>query len=108
MHIAQVMGGVHLHMRTCERADVPPPFRISETDGRIALKIGEMVRGPLAMRFTQNGGYPHERTCNCTHIKHICSLPLVHCPKGVLLVSVPSGAQSAERCSFLNNGQICV
>ena len=44
MHIAQVMGGVHLHMRTCERADVPPPpFRISETAGRIALKIGEWL-----------------------------------------------------------------
>ena len=39
MHITQVMGGVHLHVRTCARADVPP-FRISETAGRIALKFG--------------------------------------------------------------------
>ena len=39
MHIKQVMGGVHLHVRTCARADVPV-FRISETAGPIALKFG--------------------------------------------------------------------
>ena len=38
------------------------------------------------MRLTQSRDYPHERTCNCTHFKHICTLPLVHRPKDVLLV----------------------
>ena len=39
MHITQVMDGVHLHVRTCARVDVPL-FLISETAGRIALKFG--------------------------------------------------------------------
>ena len=39
MHITQVMGGMHLHVRTCARAGVPH-FRISEAAGRIALKFG--------------------------------------------------------------------
>ena len=39
MHNTQVMAGVHLHVRTCTRADVPL-FRISEMAGRIALKFG--------------------------------------------------------------------
>ena len=42
MHITQVMGLVHLHVRTSALADVPP-FRISETAGRIALKFGLLV-----------------------------------------------------------------
>ena len=42
MHIKQVMGGVHLHVRKCARADVPL-FRISETAGRIALKFGVLL-----------------------------------------------------------------
>ena len=36
MHITQVMGGLHLHLRTCRCAIL----RISETAGRIALKLG--------------------------------------------------------------------
>ena len=40
---------IHVHVRTCT-----PLLRISGTAGRIALKLGG-VRGPLAMRFTQNG-----------------------------------------------------
>ena len=39
IHITHVMGGVHLHVRTRARADVPF-FCISETAGRIALKFG--------------------------------------------------------------------
>ena len=39
IHITHVMGGVHLLVRTCARADVPL-FCISETAGRIALKFG--------------------------------------------------------------------
>ena len=39
MHITQVMGGVHLHVHTCARADVHL-FRILETAGRIVLKFG--------------------------------------------------------------------
>ena len=39
MCIKQLIGGVHLHVRTGARADVPI-FRISETVGPIALKFG--------------------------------------------------------------------
>ena len=42
LHIAQVMGVVHLHVRTCVCVDVPP-LCISETAGRIALKFGEWL-----------------------------------------------------------------
>ena len=56
----KVNGGAQV----CTRAH--PIFRISKAAGRIALKVG--VGGPLATRFTQNGGYPHVRTCNCAHI----------------------------------------
>ena len=52
-----------------------------------------VLRGPLALRFTKDRGYPHERTCNCIHFKHICSLPLVHRPKGVLLVDIQQFAK---------------
>ena len=37
--LTEVYGGVHLHVRTCARADVPLS-RISETAERIALKFG--------------------------------------------------------------------
>ena len=36
IHNAQVMGGVHLHVRACRRA----PLCISQTAGRIVLKLG--------------------------------------------------------------------
>ena len=39
MHITQIMGGVHLHLLTCARADVSL-LGISETAGWIALKFG--------------------------------------------------------------------
>ena len=39
MHTTQIMGRVHMYVRTCARADVSL-FRISETAGRIALKLG--------------------------------------------------------------------
>ena len=38
------------------------------------------------MHFTHDGGYLHEHKGNCNTFKHIYSLPLVHRPKGVLLV----------------------
>ena len=39
MHIKQVIGGAHLHVRTRARADMPL-FCISETARPIALKFG--------------------------------------------------------------------
>ena len=53
MHFKLLRGGVHLSARAhmarahMARADVPP-FRISETHGRIALKFGKWLRHPLA------------------------------------------------------------
>ena len=38
------------------------------------------------MRFTQEGGYLHQRTFNCCALKYMYSLQLIHCPNGVLLV----------------------
>ena len=63
-----------------------------------------LVRGPLAIRATKDGGYPHERTCNCTYFKHICSLLLVHRPKGVLLVQ-PRAASKVIRLSHIMKRQ---
>ena len=46
VHIAQVMGAVHMHVHTRARADARvhtfrcPLLRISETAGRISLKFG--------------------------------------------------------------------
>ena len=42
MHIKQVIGGAHQHVRTRARADVPL-FRISETAAPIALKLGGVL-----------------------------------------------------------------
>ena len=63
MHITQVMGGVHLHVRTCACADVPPFLYIGNgwTD---CAEIWFVARDPLALRFTKvNGGVQvHVRT----------------------------------------------
>ena len=50
MHITQVMGGVHLHVRTLARADVPlfPNLGNGWTD---CAEIWYVVRDPLAMIF---------------------------------------------------------
>ena len=42
MHIIQGMGGIHLYVCTCARADIPL-FCISETAGRNALKFGMLL-----------------------------------------------------------------
>ena len=79
--LTKVNGGVQdPHVRTCA-----PLFLISGTAGHIALKL-VVVRRPLTMRFTQNEGYLHDRTCNVHTFKHICWLPLFHCQKYVLLL----------------------
>ena len=84
-----------------------PLLRISGTAGRVVLKLGVLSRNhtpifttirpavrpsirPAAIyAFYTGWGCPNERTCNYAHtFKHICSLPLVHRPKGVLLVKV--------------------
>ena len=60
--------GKHLKRQcwsTRTRATCAPPFRISGTAGRIRLQIGGwlLVKGPLAIHFTQNGGHLPELTC---------------------------------------------
>ena len=67
MHIKQVMGGVHLHVRTCARADVPL-FRISETAGRIALKFGVLLETHYlgVLRKSMMG---HISTCARAHVQ---------------------------------------
>ena len=63
MHVTQVIGGVHLHMHVCARADVPPfpYFGNCLTD---CPKIWCVVRGPLARLFAYVNGVAqlHVRT----------------------------------------------
>ena len=70
------------HNSTCARAH---PFFVSRErlDGSRS-ETWCVIRESLPMRFTKDGGYPHESTCSCTHLKHVCSLPLACRPKGVL------------------------
>ena len=56
MHIPQVLGGVHLLVRTCGCYSV---LRMSGTAGRIALKFWCAVRDKLAMRFKLLRGRIH-------------------------------------------------
>ena len=68
MHIKHVIGGVHLHVRTCARADVPL-FRISETAGWIALKFSVLLEthylGVLQKSMMGTSARAHVRTCRC-------------------------------------------
>ena len=69
-----------------------PLFRISGSTGRIMQQFGVLL-GPLTMRFTHtiSGGYLQVSKCSQTSLfEHICSLPLVYRPKGVLLVGTLS------------------
>ena len=61
VHNAHVMGGLHLHVRTCICA--PFPYLVNGwTD---CAEIWYLVRDPLAMRFTEvdYGVQMHMRTC---------------------------------------------
>ena len=64
MHITHVMSGVHLHVRTCASADVPP-FPYLGNGWTDCAEIWCVVRDPLAMRFTllRGGVHLHVRTC---------------------------------------------
>ena len=64
MHITQVRGGMHLHVRACARADVPP-FPYLGNGWTNCAEIWLVVRAPLAWSFTKvNGGVQvHVRTC---------------------------------------------
>ena len=64
MHNAQVMSGIHLHVRTWERADVSPfPYLVDGWTN--CAEIWYMVDDPLARRFTEadDGIQLHVRTC---------------------------------------------
>ena len=64
MRITQVVGGVHLHVRTCARADVPP-FPYLGNGWTNCAEIWFVARDPLAWRFTKanDGVQVHVRTC---------------------------------------------
>ena len=60
---------------------------------RIMLKYGPLdqltVNFAVAHSYAMSREYLHMRKRNCTSFfKHICSLPLVHGKKGVLLVTI--------------------
>ena len=75
--LTKVNGGVQVHVRMSATL-----FRISGTAGWIALQLGVWLEDHyIAMRFTQNGGYPHERTCNTTRIEIHIFAPARASPK---------------------------
>ena len=64
MHIKQVIGGAHLHVRACIRADMPL-FRISETAGPIALKFGEWLETHFLSVLQKSKGWAHLHVRAC-------------------------------------------
>ena len=64
MHITQVMGGEHLHVRTCARADVPT-FMYLGNGWTDCAEIWFVVRDQLAWHFTKVdcGVHVHIRAC---------------------------------------------
>ena len=64
MHIAQVMDGMHLHVRTCARADELPLSYLGNgwTD---SAEIWCVIRNQLSKRFAQvkSGVHLHVSTC---------------------------------------------
>ena len=71
MHITKVMGGIHLHVHTCARADVPL-LCISETSGQIALKFGVWLE-PHYLGVLQRSKVGFISTCACAHVQ-MCTL----------------------------------
>ena len=72
MHIRQVTGAAHLHVRTRARADVPL-FRISETAGPIALKFGVLL-GSHEIGVLQTSRLGYSCTCEHAHVQ-MCHFP---------------------------------
>ena len=52
IHVAQVMGGIHLHVRMCARADILP-FSYLGKESTDCAEIKCVARDPLTNRFTQ-------------------------------------------------------
>ena len=78
LRFTKVDGSVQVH--------VPTPFPYLGNGWTDCAGTWCVFRGPLTMRSTQDGDV---RTSARVHtFKHICSLPLIHRPKGVLLVAV--------------------
>ena len=85
MHITQVMDGVHLHVRACARADVPPFLPRKRLDGlRLNLVC---VQRPICQAFTKfkSGAHLHVRTpfwhlgngqMDCSEIWYVVRDPL--------------------------------
>ena len=56
-------GRVQVHVRT--------PFQYLGNDFVDCAEIWCVAMRPLAMRFTKDGGYLLERTCNYTHMQKV-------------------------------------
>ena len=68
----------------CTRATL---FRISGTAGEDALKLGVWLEDHQLCALHRMGDLRKNARVTVLTFKHICSLPLVHRPKGVLLVA---------------------
>ena len=70
MHIAQVMGGVYLHVRTCARLDEPPLLYL----GNGWMDCPEtwfVVRHQLPKRFAQVKSGVHLRVRTCVPFSYL-------------------------------------
>ena len=63
-----------------------PLFRISRTAGQISLKFGVWLEDHLLCVFQRMGDIRTSARVTMHTFKHICLLPPVHRPKGVILV----------------------
>ena len=76
IHIAQVMGGVYLHVRTCRC----PPFPYLGNGCTDCAEILYVVSDPLAQRFAEVD-VRYVRTCSCTQTQsallyvRMCAFP---------------------------------
>ena len=87
--LQQLMLGIaHVQLYpegTAERVHVRIPFAYLGKGWTVCNEIRCVAR-TSAYAFNTGCEIPHYRKWYCHTFKHICSLPLVHLPKGVLLV----------------------
>ena len=81
-HFTTFNGGVRVHVRS---AHVRTPFSYLGIGWTDCAETWYVVRGSI-YAFTQNGDIRKNARVTVHTFKQICSLPLVHRPKSVLLV----------------------
>ena len=70
MHIAQVMGGIYLYVRTCARVDEPPPSYLGN-GWMDCPEIWFVDRHKLPKRFAQVKSGVHLRVRTCVPFSYL-------------------------------------